>query len=129
MVGEKLAYIGIGGSKRLGHLEFGADSLKAATLDDEEIRIPMRLNNRNDYLYADYVENEINGFRIVCHIVKANGDNRDVLLTLFLRHFGEFQTIQSYLETMKAAMEIKTENPPIRAAVSKGIGWLTRRKG
>ncbi|TMV46316.1 hypothetical protein FE783_26900 [Paenibacillus mesophilus] len=130
---HKIDYIGVGSSRKVGHLELLADGLKITMLDGEEMRIQMKSLHRSEYLYSDYIENRINGYNIVCHLVKANGELREVLNTLFLRSMDEYNTIANYLTKMKDMNE-PVDNKPKREQRSPtnkgptGGGWLSRRK-
>jgi hypothetical protein len=133
MVGKTIEYIGVGGSRNLGHLEFLADTLMITTLNEEEITIKLKLKNRNDYLYTDYIGNHINGFKIVCHIIKANEENRDVLITLFLHNLDEYKVIQNYIENMKTnndILNVTSSMKPINTSKKEALrgGWLSYKK-
>jgi hypothetical protein len=95
--------------------------------------IEMKLKKRTEYLYTDYIKNNINGYNIVCHLIKANGELRDVLITLFLRSIDEYKTIENYITKMKGKNELFI-NKPIREQINPtkkgtaGGGWLSLRK-
>lgn len=128
---EEIYPIGFESSKRIGKLIFQTRSLKIE-LTDEEIIIPLTSKNRNDYFYLDYIENMLHIFSFVCHIVKANGIETDVISSIFLRDEKDLNLLKAYIDQLISEhKEISYKSDFQSSRVirnNNGLGWLSKRK-
>jgi hypothetical protein len=94
--------------------------------------LPLTIKSQNEFYYVDFIENVVNSFQIVCHIVKSNGTETDVIATLFLSQEKEIDLLKGYLDDVnKKNKETNRTHPTneIRSAEARtGKGWLSRRK-
>jgi hypothetical protein len=129
---ETIEPIGFESSKRIGKLELHHKSI-IVTFHDEEINLPLTYRNRNEYYYLDFIENTVNLFNFVSHIVKAGGIETDVIATLFLKDEKDLDLLRGFLD------KLNTHNKELEKnhlnnhkekilEVNKGKGWLSRRR-
>ncbi|XEC96609.1 hypothetical protein AB6A23_08735 [Paenibacillus tarimensis] len=129
---ETIEPVGFESSKRIGKLKFQTNSIMVI-FQDEEINLTLTYKNRNEYYYLDFIENTINSFKFVCHIVKSDGIEKDVIATLFLRDEKDLDFLRGYLKKLnKHNKELRTSrinNKKERTfEVQRGKGWLSRRR-
>lgn len=128
---EEINLIGFESSKRIGKMILQTRSLKIE-LADEEIMIPMFSKNRNDYFYLDYIENQVNNFRFVCHIVKANGIEKDVISSIFLKDEKDLNILKAYIDQLKSEQNVITKKEEYQSIQSirnnKGMRWLSKQR-
>ena len=121
--------IGFESSKRIGKVILQNRSLKIE-LPNEEIMITLTSKDRNDYFYTDYIENSVNIFKIVCHVIKANGNDKDVVGTFFLKEKKDYIILKEYIEQLKLdqkdTIKNKEDHPNKVIRNHNGMGWLSR---
>jgi hypothetical protein len=129
---ETIETIGYESSKRIGKLMIHNKSF-IVTFHDEEINLHLTFRNQKVYYYLDFIENTVNSFNYVCHIVKADGIETDVIATFFLRLEKDLDLVRRFLDQLnkdnKVIRKNQLNNQKERTLeVNTGKGWLSRRK-
>jgi hypothetical protein len=129
---ETIEPIGYESSKRIGKLKIHNKSI-LVTLHDEEINLHLTFRNQKEYYYLDFIENTVNSFNFVCHIVKADGIETDVIATFFLRYEKDLELLRGLLDQLNKDNKVIRKNQPNNQIkrtleVNTGNGWLSRRK-
>jgi hypothetical protein len=127
---ETIEPIGFESSKRIGKLKLLIKSI-VVIIHDEEINFPLTYRNRNEYYYLDFIENTVNAFKFVCHIVKSDGIETDVIATFFLREKKDVDLLREFMDKLnKQNKELRKnhDNNERILEVKTGKGWLSRRR-
>jgi len=124
--------IGFEGTKNIGKMILQTNSI-LVILNGEEIPIPLTIRNRDEFFYLDFIENKVNSFHFVCHIVRSSGIEKDVVGTFFLREEKELTLLREFMDNLnrQTKEEFKEKvNTAIKktAAPNGGKGWLSKRR-
>lgn len=124
--------IGFEGTKNIGKMIFQTKSI-LVILNGEEIPIPLTIRNRDEFFYLDFIENKVNSFHFVCHIVRSSGIEKDVVGTFFLREEKDLTLLREFIDSLnrqtKEEFKEKVDTAIRKAAApSGGKGWLSKRR-
>lgn len=129
----KIETVGFESSRIIGQLEIHENKL-IKTINGVETMLPLLLKGRNDYFYIDHIENNINSFSIVCHIVWGNDIERHVLWTLFLRSRDELKLLIGFIKDINERKcepksdFIEANSTYLYNKQTKGKGFLSKRR-